>query len=476
MTDYGATDTSTTTLGTNQFPANAVFVPGDTKLTVVQGGPKGTDVNGKTYTPVAEYVPDGNDVAQGLTTDAAVTGDNAGTLSAKLRGLSKIFTDVWDSVNHRLHVNVDAGSITANAGTNLNTSALALEAGHLATIDSHIPAQGQALAAASVPVVLPATQITTLTPPAAITGFALEAGHLANIDTHTPAQGQATMANSRPVVIASNQTDLPVKGDFAEQSGLSAAALNADLVASTDVSAYKWLSLQLTPTAYVGTLSFQWSNDNANFYPLMLYRPDTASQTNAVTAITSVSSLGYYGPIGFRYLRVRMTAYTSGTANATLELYTVPPPVQLVAIAAIQTGTWTVQPGNTANTTPWLVNAQRNTVAVYSLASTVTTGSTQNSGDLAVGPYAELSIDITTTAQAGTLPTIQYFYERKAADGNYYPLWQSAVLTLAANTLSTSIGAGMAYNQSLGATGRLRWVVGGSATPTFTHSLNIQAK
>jgi len=88
MTDYGATDTSTTTLGTNQFPANAVFVPGDTKLTVVQGGPKGTDGNGKTYAPVAEYVPDGNDLTQGITTDAAVTGDNAGTLSAKLRGLS----------------------------------------------------------------------------------------------------------------------------------------------------------------------------------------------------------------------------------------------------------------------------------------------------------------------------------------------------------------------------------------------------
>src|SRR5258708_39051365 len=115
MTDYGATDTMPTPGGTNQFPANAVFVPGDTELTVVQGGPKGTDVNGKTYTPVAEYVPDGNDVAQGLTTDAAVAGDNAGTLSAKLRGLSKIFTDVWDSVKHRLHVDVDAGSITAHA-------------------------------------------------------------------------------------------------------------------------------------------------------------------------------------------------------------------------------------------------------------------------------------------------------------------------------------------------------------------------
>lgn len=68
-------------------------------------------------------------------------------------------------------------SVTANAGTNLNTSALALEAGHLATIDTStakIPSQGQALSAASMPVVLPAAQITTLTPPAAITGFATE--------------------------------------------------------------------------------------------------------------------------------------------------------------------------------------------------------------------------------------------------------------------------------------------------------------
>lgn len=71
------------------------------------------------------------------------------------------------------------GTVTANAGTNLNTSALALEAGgNLAAIKAktdNIPAQGQALAAASVPVVLTAAQITTLTPPAAITGFATSA-------------------------------------------------------------------------------------------------------------------------------------------------------------------------------------------------------------------------------------------------------------------------------------------------------------
>lgn len=42
----------------------------------------------------------------------------------------------------------------------------------LASLDTKLPAQGQALAAASTPVVLPAAQITTLTPPAAITGYA----------------------------------------------------------------------------------------------------------------------------------------------------------------------------------------------------------------------------------------------------------------------------------------------------------------
>lgn len=42
----------------------------------------------------------------------------------------------------------------------------------LSSIDGKLPALGQALAAASVPVILPSATITTLTPPAAITGFA----------------------------------------------------------------------------------------------------------------------------------------------------------------------------------------------------------------------------------------------------------------------------------------------------------------
>lgn len=84
--------------------------------------------------------------------------------------------------------------------------------GNLATIKNsvgNIPALGQALAGSSVPVVLTAAQISTMTPPAAITGFALESGgNLAAIKTDTdkiPSQGQALAAGSLPVVLTALQ-------------------------------------------------------------------------------------------------------------------------------------------------------------------------------------------------------------------------------------------------------------------------------
>jgi len=74
-------------------------------------------------------------------------------------------------------------------------------------IDLKTPALGQALEASSIPVVLTAAQVITLTPPAAITGFATETT-LGDIKTNTdniPALGQALEANSVPVVLTAAQ-------------------------------------------------------------------------------------------------------------------------------------------------------------------------------------------------------------------------------------------------------------------------------
>lgn len=52
----------------------------------------------------AVTIANGADVALGSTTDAAVTTDSSGTVSAKLRGLVAILANVWDSANTRLRI------------------------------------------------------------------------------------------------------------------------------------------------------------------------------------------------------------------------------------------------------------------------------------------------------------------------------------------------------------------------------------
>lgn len=70
-------------------------------------------------------VPDGANVVEGATTDAAVTSDANGTLSAKLRGLVKMLSDVWDSVNHRLNVAIVSGTKLGTPGTGATASTAA---------------------------------------------------------------------------------------------------------------------------------------------------------------------------------------------------------------------------------------------------------------------------------------------------------------------------------------------------------------
>ena len=125
--------------------------------------------------------------------------------------------------------------------------------------------------------------------------------------------------------------NLQIKGGFTEVASLSAGSLNADLVASRDVSASKLWSLEVTGT-WSGTLTFQGSNDNVSFFSVPAFSVSTGA-TNTTTG----NDL-FYGFCYFRYLRVRMTSYTSGTANGTLELYTQPPAYFPMSMNAFITG------------------------------------------------------------------------------------------------------------------------------------------
>jgi hypothetical protein len=121
MSDYGATDTSTTALGTNQFPLSSAFVPGDTKLTAVEGGGKFTDGNGKVSTPVVtEDIERPGYVA--LTSPPTQT--NAGTetvltFSSQVNRV-EIYNGGGANLNYAFDATVTAGSLVLPPGYQLD--------------------------------------------------------------------------------------------------------------------------------------------------------------------------------------------------------------------------------------------------------------------------------------------------------------------------------------------------------------------
>ena len=116
---FGATDLSNTTVGTNQVPVSAVYVPGTagSNLTAVEGIAVNTDSNSQKSSGMRVGLKDGDDVTQGATTDAAVTGDVSGSLSAKLRGLSKLFNAIIGATGAA--VPASASQIGGSDGVNL---------------------------------------------------------------------------------------------------------------------------------------------------------------------------------------------------------------------------------------------------------------------------------------------------------------------------------------------------------------------
>jgi hypothetical protein len=118
-----------------------------------------------------------------------------------------------------------------------------------------------------------------------------------------------------------------VQGGFAEVFG-SAGSANADII-NMDVRGYQSLSLQLNSNAFSGTLTFQGSGDGVTWQSIPMYN----SQGNNFTTM-NFGSAGYFYtvPISFRYFRARMTSYTSGAAQGTIQLSTLPTAMQYVSV------------------------------------------------------------------------------------------------------------------------------------------------
>lgn len=184
-------------------------------------------------------------------------------------------------------------------------------------------------------------------------------GKLSTIDSGIPAAlGQTTMSASMPVVIASNQSAVPVSGTFWQATQpVSASSLPLPTGAATETT----LAALNTKVTAVNTGAVTISSAlpaGSNIIGNVRVDQTTPGTTNG-------SSLSHVGSTA--------VATGNGVVGTGVQRVAIASDNTAFSVNAVQSGTWTVQPGNTANTTAWLFqNARAATSSVTSVASSAT--------------------------------------------------------------------------------------------------------
>lgn len=177
--------------------------------------------------------------------------------------------------------------------------------------------------------------------------------------------GQGSMAASIPVVIASNQSAVSVSntGVFATQidgNALTALQLIDDPVASTgtpvpakamfvagtDGTNATALKTDAGGELQVDVLSIAAGDNNIGNVDIV-----TMPNVTIGTMAALVAGTANIGDVDVLTVNGVAPAFGSGARGATVQRVTI---ATDDVVPSSQSGTWTVQPGNTANTTPWL--------------------------------------------------------------------------------------------------------------------------
>ena len=238
---------------------------------------------------------------------------------------------VTQGTGSNLHVAVDSmptttvsGTVTANAGTNLNTSALALDT----TVSG--------------------TQVSQGSTSSGQKGSLIQGAVTTSAPTYTTAQtSPISLTTAGAIRVDASGSTQPVSGTVTANLGTIGAA----------ATAAKQPALGTAGTASTDVITIQGIASMTK----LLVTPDSvalpANQSINNSQINGVTPLMGNGTTGTGSQRV--TIASDNTA---------------FGVNANQSGTWTVQPGNTANTTDWLVRGRG--VAHDTLPTVVANGTT----------------------------------------------------------------------------------------------------
>jgi hypothetical protein len=175
---------------------------------------------------------------------------------------------------------------------------------------------GQAVAGASVPVVLPAAQITALTPPTTVT---------AN-------QGTAASINAGwPVIGAELSPDA---------TGTFTNATQTTSVTQTNLDGYGTALVSISGTYGTATGVFELSDDaGTTWYPIQGSRIDSCTVELGYTTLTNTNRVWTLPISGGDSFRVRSTAVASGTVNVRISVSSAVPPSSTAICGSVTQGT-----------------------------------------------------------------------------------------------------------------------------------------
>lgn len=176
--------------------------------------------------------------------------------------------------------------------------------------------------------------------------------------TPAAATDKAVVTDQRPgtIVQVSQNPSTPTTATLQN----AAVASGNGTVLNTNGMSSATLTVNCATCSGGTTINFEATEDGTNYSAVNAVQLGTT--TIASTTAASGISLWEMPVAGSVSLRARISGYSAGTV--TITGHTVPVAYNPKVAAANQAGTWTVQPGNTPNTTPWLTKQTDGTTIV----------------------------------------------------------------------------------------------------------------
>jgi hypothetical protein len=241
----------------------------------------------------------------GTTSNALSAVATSATNGATVAWLYGFNGTTWDQAqmdgSKNLKVNVSTGTVTANAGTNLNTSLLALESGgNIASLVTQIGAVSASPAANTV------------------------MDRLKSILAKQPALGTAGTPSPDLISVQGASGGFPIpfsSSAIADTVGTLAALGALNNTASVALNGQEGAGMLLAAGNLIGTLTPEVSYDGGVSWVATQFYDPTAqamAQTLVFGSANTVTTRSIVTSSGASHARVRVSAYTSGSANAAL--------------------------------------------------------------------------------------------------------------------------------------------------------------